>query len=95
MRFIASLGQLAVVDGASRARVIDLEHRQHSRTNLLLRRVRPRLAMSKGHASQTPVMRQYLTAKAAHPDALLFFRDGATSTSSSSKMPSSPRARST
>src|SRR5271163_2154815 len=27
-------------------------------------------------ASQTPVMRQYLTAKAAHPDALLFFRMG-------------------
>ncbi len=27
-------------------------------------------------ASQTPVMRQYLTAKAAHPDALLLFRMG-------------------
>ncbi|MDP9151274.1 MAG: DNA mismatch repair protein MutS, partial [Myxococcota bacterium] len=27
-------------------------------------------------ASQTPVMRQYLGAKAAHPDALLFFRMG-------------------
>ena len=27
-------------------------------------------------ASQTPVMRQYLAAKAAHPDALLFFRMG-------------------
>src|SRR5258708_22801907 len=27
-------------------------------------------------SSQTPVMRQYLTAKAAHPDALLFFRMG-------------------
>src|SRR5258708_6401980 len=35
-----------------------------------------RRAMSKGHASQTPVMRQYLTAKAAHPDALLLFRMG-------------------
>src|SRR6202000_572484 len=33
-------------------------------------------AMSKGHASQTPMMRQYLTAKAAHPDALLLFRMG-------------------
>src|SRR5215472_4814642 len=32
--------------------------------------------MSKGHASQTPVMRQYLAAKAAHPDALLLFRMG-------------------
>src|SRR5271166_6088157 len=32
--------------------------------------------MSKGQASQTPVMRQYLSAKAAHPDALLFFRMG-------------------
>ncbi len=32
--------------------------------------------MSKGHASQTPVMRQYQAAKAAHPDALLFFRMG-------------------
>jgi DNA mismatch repair protein MutS len=32
--------------------------------------------MSKGSASQTPVMRQYLAAKAAHPDALLFFRMG-------------------
>jgi DNA mismatch repair protein MutS len=32
--------------------------------------------MSKGHASQTPVMRQYLAAKAAHPEALLFFRMG-------------------
>jgi len=32
--------------------------------------------MSKGHASQTPVMRQYLTAKAAYPDALLLFRMG-------------------
>ncbi len=32
--------------------------------------------MSKGHASQTPVMRQYLSAKADHPDALLFFRMG-------------------
>src|SRR6185437_15284867 len=32
--------------------------------------------MSKGNASQTPVMRQYLTAKAAHPDALLLFRMG-------------------
>ena len=32
--------------------------------------------MSKGHASQTPMMRQYLTAKAAHPDALLLFRMG-------------------
>ena len=29
-----------------------------------------------GGASQTPVMRQYLTAKAQHPDALLFFRLG-------------------
>src|SRR5580658_393083 len=27
-------------------------------------------------ASQTPVMRQYLSAKSAHPDALLFFRMG-------------------
>ncbi len=27
-------------------------------------------------ASQTPVMRQYLAAKAAYPDALLFFRMG-------------------
>ncbi len=32
--------------------------------------------MSKGQASQTPVMRQYLAAKAAYPDALLFFRMG-------------------
>jgi DNA mismatch repair protein MutS len=32
--------------------------------------------MSKGQASQTPVMRQYLSAKAAHADALLFFRMG-------------------
>src|SRR5277367_1224169 len=32
--------------------------------------------MSKDRASQTPVMRQYLTAKAAHPNALLFFRMG-------------------
>src|SRR5271166_7036207 len=32
--------------------------------------------MSKGQASQTPVMRQYLSAKGAHPDALLFFRMG-------------------
>jgi DNA mismatch repair protein MutS len=32
--------------------------------------------MSKGNASQTPVMRQYLEAKAAHPDALLLFRMG-------------------
>jgi DNA mismatch repair protein MutS len=32
--------------------------------------------MSKGHGAQTPVMRQYLAAKAAHPDALLFFRLG-------------------
>ncbi len=34
------------------------------------------MRMSKGHASQTPVMRQYLTAKAAHSDALLLFRMG-------------------
>jgi hypothetical protein len=33
-------------------------------------------AMSKGSAAQTPVMRQYLSAKAAHPDALLLFRMG-------------------
>ncbi len=32
--------------------------------------------MSKGSASQTPVMRQYLSAKAANPDALLLFRMG-------------------
>src|SRR5580700_4857940 len=32
--------------------------------------------MSKGHGAQTPVMRQYLAAKAEHPDALLFFRLG-------------------
>src|SRR5579863_707904 len=32
--------------------------------------------MSKGHAADTPVMRQYLSAKAAHSDALLFFRMG-------------------
>jgi DNA mismatch repair protein MutS len=32
--------------------------------------------MSKGSASQTPVMRQYWAAKAAHPDALVFFRMG-------------------
>src|ERR1019366_361950 len=32
--------------------------------------------MSKGHASQTPVMRQYLAAKASYPDALLLFRMG-------------------
>ena len=29
-----------------------------------------------GGAANTPVMRQYLAAKAAHPDALLFFRMG-------------------
>jgi DNA mismatch repair protein MutS len=33
-------------------------------------------SMSKGHAADTPVMRQYLAAKASHPDALLFFRLG-------------------
>src|SRR5271170_2920865 len=38
--------------------------------------VRPRRSMSKGNASQTPVMRQYLEAKAAHPDALMLFRMG-------------------
>jgi DNA mismatch repair protein MutS len=32
--------------------------------------------MSKGHGADTPVMRQYLAAKAAHPDALVFFRLG-------------------
>ncbi|MGH7268922.1 MAG: DNA mismatch repair protein MutS, partial [Polyangiaceae bacterium] len=32
--------------------------------------------MSKGRAFDTPVMRQYLEAKAGHPDALLFFRMG-------------------
>src|SRR5580693_9523843 len=32
--------------------------------------------MSKGSASQTPVMRQYLEAKASHPDALMLFRMG-------------------
>ena len=32
--------------------------------------------MSKGNASQTPVMRQYVEAKAAHPDALMLFRMG-------------------
>ncbi len=32
--------------------------------------------MAKGNASQTPVMRQYLEAKASHPDALLLFRMG-------------------
>src|ERR1700722_15177953 len=32
--------------------------------------------MSKGSASQTPVMRQYLEAKTAHPDALMLFRMG-------------------
>ena len=32
--------------------------------------------MSKGNASQTPVMRQYAAAKAANPDALLLFRMG-------------------
>jgi DNA mismatch repair protein MutS len=32
--------------------------------------------MSKGTASQTPVMRQYLSAKADHPDALMLFRMG-------------------
>ena len=32
--------------------------------------------MSKGNASQTPVMRQYLSAKASHPDALMLFRMG-------------------
>jgi len=32
--------------------------------------------MAKGGSSDTPVMRQYLAAKAAHPDALLFFRMG-------------------
>src|SRR5579864_9710586 len=32
--------------------------------------------MSKGHASQTPMMRQYMAAKVAHPDALVFFRMG-------------------
>ncbi len=32
--------------------------------------------MSKGRGADTPVMRQYLAAKAEHPDALLFFRLG-------------------
>jgi len=32
--------------------------------------------MAKGGSADTPVMRQYLAAKAAHPDALLFFRMG-------------------
>jgi len=32
--------------------------------------------MSKGSAAQTPVMRQYVAAKAANPDALLLFRMG-------------------
>src|SRR5580658_9364993 len=32
--------------------------------------------MSKGNAAHTPVMRQYVAAKAANPDALLLFRMG-------------------
>lgn len=32
--------------------------------------------MADGHGKHTPVMRQYLAAKAAHPDALVFFRLG-------------------
>lgn len=32
--------------------------------------------MSKGHGADTPVMKQFLAAKAAHPDALVFFRLG-------------------
>jgi DNA mismatch repair protein MutS len=32
--------------------------------------------MAKASGAETPVMRQYLAAKAAHPDALLFFRMG-------------------
>ncbi|HVJ90955.1 MAG TPA: DNA mismatch repair protein MutS, partial [Labilithrix sp.] len=32
--------------------------------------------MAKGNGADTPVMRQYLAAKAAHPDALVFFRLG-------------------
>src|SRR3982750_1210635 len=33
--------------------------------------------MSKtGHGAETPVMKQYLAAKGAHPDAILFFRLG-------------------
>src|SRR6185436_3806467 len=32
--------------------------------------------MAKASGADTPVMKQYLTAKAAHPDALLFFRMG-------------------
>ncbi len=34
------------------------------------------MAGGKGNGSETPVMRQYQAAKAAHPDALLFFRLG-------------------
>ncbi|MBX3209398.1 MAG: DNA mismatch repair protein MutS [Labilithrix sp.] len=33
-------------------------------------------ASSKGHGADTPVMRQFLAAKAAYPDAILFFRLG-------------------
>src|SRR5436190_9971961 len=32
--------------------------------------------MSKGHGADTPVMRQFLAAKAAHPGSILFFRLG-------------------
>src|SRR5512133_800032 len=32
--------------------------------------------MSKAHGADTPVMKQFLAAKAAHPDALVFFRLG-------------------
>jgi DNA mismatch repair protein MutS len=32
--------------------------------------------MSKGHGADTPVMKQFLAAKAQHPDALVFFRLG-------------------
>lgn len=32
--------------------------------------------MTDAHLEHTPLMRQYLTAKAAHPEVLLFFRMG-------------------
>ena len=73
MLFIEPLGQLAVVDGAAAGLVlIDLEHARASRTTPTSDPAEARMS----RASQTPVMRQYLAAKAAHPDALLFFRMG-------------------
>ena len=75
MVFVPQIGTIAVVDGASEGLAFVSPRDHRGVTRVLLRGGGPWGGRAARRA-RTPVMRQFAAAKAAYPDAILFFRMG-------------------